>query len=188
MFPAGYKYFSVIDLVSSYHQLELDEKSRQFTVFNNPLGLRRHKVVPYGLLVAPQLFHNALRVGCQDQKDVLTAMDDSLVRGKQFVVVSAFGPTITARSDQKVITRNASFFKKFVMEPYDSDAEEQPLPAVADQQPLPQPLQPVRGHRGARGAVADPPRRSPVRQAGLPVNISRDYIVEGSTGSRQGRP
>ena len=107
---------------------------------------------------------------------------------EQFVVVSAFGPTITARSDQKVITRNASFFKKFVMEPYDSDAEEQPLPAVADQQPLPQPLQPVRGHRGARGAVADPPRRSPVRQAGLPVNISRDYIVEGSTGSRQGRP
>jgi len=82
LFAAGYKYFSVIDLVSSYHQLELDEKSRQFTVFNTPLGLRRYKVVPYGLSVAPELFHNALRVGCQDQKDVLTAMDDSLVRGK----------------------------------------------------------------------------------------------------------
>ena len=82
MFAAGYKYFSVIDLVSSYHQLELDEKSRQFTVFNTPLGLRRYKVVPYGLSVAPELFHNALRVGCQDQKDVLTAIDDSLVRGK----------------------------------------------------------------------------------------------------------
>ena len=79
LFAAGYKYFSVIDLISSYHQLELDEESRQFTTFNTPLGLRRYKVLPYGLSVAPEIFHNVLRELFQDQIDVLTAMDDLLI-------------------------------------------------------------------------------------------------------------
>ena len=82
LFAAGYKYFSVIDLISSYHQLELDEESRQFTTFNTPLGLRRYKVLPYGLSVAPEIFHNVLRELFQDLMDVLTAMDDLLIRGR----------------------------------------------------------------------------------------------------------
>jgi len=82
LFAAGYQYFSVIDLNSSYHQLELDEQSRQFTTFNTPLGLRRYKVVPYGLSVAPEIFHNVIREAFQHLKDVFTAMDDLLVRGR----------------------------------------------------------------------------------------------------------
>lgn len=82
LFAAGYKFYSVIDLNSSYHQLELDEQSRQYTTFNTPLGLRRYKVVPFGLSVAPEIFHNVIREAFRDHKDVFTAMDDLLVRGR----------------------------------------------------------------------------------------------------------
>jgi len=100
-----------------------------------------------------------------------------------FVVVSVYGPTVTARNKVKEITRNASFFKKVVVEPYESDAEEVQEPAVgAYHQPPPQ--QPGRG-----GGSRIPVRVRPVRDAGLPVRLREDYVVGSGRPSdnRRGR-
>ena len=83
----------------------------------------------------------------------------------------------------KEITRNASFFKKVVVEPYESDAEEVQEPAVGVyHQPPPQ--QPGRG-----GGSRIPVRVRPVRDAGLPVRLREDYVVGSGRPSdnRRGR-
>ena len=116
-----------------------------------------------------------------------------------FTAVSVCGPTVKTRE----ITRNASFFRRVVSEPYESDDDERrPAPAVEDPPAPPQQQQPVedlppssppqqqqqltRGRRHAEGGERDP-RRNPALNTGLPVYLRRDFIVGGSTGSRRGR-
>jgi len=76
---AGSRYFSVLDLNSAYHQIELDESSRYITVFNTPIGLKQWKVLFFGLKIASEAFHNALRNALRDLEGVLNAIDDILV-------------------------------------------------------------------------------------------------------------
>ena len=80
-FAAGYQWFSVLDLNSSYHQIELEESSRPITAFHTPLGLRQFKRLFFGLNCAGDIFLNIIREKLQDL-DVLPAMDDFLIRGK----------------------------------------------------------------------------------------------------------
>ena len=77
----GSQVFSVLDLNSAYHQLELDEESRYITVFNTPLGLKQWKRLFFGLKSASDAFCNAVRQGLIDLEGVIPAMDDILVHG-----------------------------------------------------------------------------------------------------------
>lgn len=50
------KHFSVIDLKSGFHQIELEEKSRDFTSFSDGTKAYRFKRVPFGLSISPGIF------------------------------------------------------------------------------------------------------------------------------------
>lgn len=49
-------YFSVMDLASGFHHIELDKESRPYTAFSTPLGQFQFTRVPFGLNLAPNSF------------------------------------------------------------------------------------------------------------------------------------
>ena len=50
---AGSKWFSTLDLISGYWQVEVDQKDREKTAFTTPEGLFEFNVMPFGLCNAP---------------------------------------------------------------------------------------------------------------------------------------
>lgn len=50
---AGSQWFSTLDLISGYWQVEVDKKDREKTAFCTPDGLFEFSVMPFGLSNAP---------------------------------------------------------------------------------------------------------------------------------------
>lgn len=78
------KYFSVIDLFSGFHQVELDEESRDCTTFSTEQGSFRWKVLPFGLNVSPNSFSRMMSIafsGLPPEKAFLY-IDDIIVIGR----------------------------------------------------------------------------------------------------------
>lgn len=71
--------FSTLDLNSGYHQLELDEESRPYTVFSTHVGLFRYKRLNFGLASASEIFQHTIQAVLQDLPGVLNISDDILV-------------------------------------------------------------------------------------------------------------
>lgn len=77
------KHFSILDLQSGFHQIELDEKSRDFTSFSTEQGSFRFTRVPFGLNISPNAFSRMMRLafaGLPPQTAFLY-MDDIIVIG-----------------------------------------------------------------------------------------------------------
>ena len=55
---AGSKWFSTLDLISGYWQVEVSPKDREKTAFTTPSGLFEFKVMPFGLCNAPPHFRD----------------------------------------------------------------------------------------------------------------------------------
>jgi len=55
MMPGGQK-FSKLDGVNAYHQLPVDEASKQFLVINTHRGLYRYNVLSQGIASSPAIF------------------------------------------------------------------------------------------------------------------------------------
>ena len=53
---AGSQWFSILDLISGYWQVEIEEKDRPKTAFCTTEGLYEFKVMPFGLCNAPVTF------------------------------------------------------------------------------------------------------------------------------------
>src|SRR5258705_10187639 len=53
---AGKKYFSLLDALKGYHQVEIDERDRHKTAFISHKGLFQYKRLPFGLKNAPAQF------------------------------------------------------------------------------------------------------------------------------------
>ncbi|XP_014668802.1 PREDICTED: uncharacterized protein K02A2.6-like [Priapulus caudatus] len=60
----GASVFSVLDLRSAYHQLELQPESRYITTFSTHVGLFRYKRLMFGINAASEIFQNALYQEC----------------------------------------------------------------------------------------------------------------------------
>ena len=75
----GAKWFSKVDLRNGYHQLELEEKSRDITTFTTHVGLFRYKRLNFGTCSASELFHEEIRKKVSDIIGVLNVHDDILV-------------------------------------------------------------------------------------------------------------
>lgn len=56
------KFFSVLDLNAGFHQVPLEEKSRDITSFSTNSGAYRWKVLPFGLNVAPNSFSRMMAI------------------------------------------------------------------------------------------------------------------------------
>ena len=79
---SGSTWFSILDLNSAFHQLELDESCRYITVFSTPLGPRQMTRLFFGVNCATEIFHNAIANGVGDCPGVIVAIDDLCVHGK----------------------------------------------------------------------------------------------------------
>lgn len=77
------KYFSVLDLFSGFHQIPLEESSRDITSFSTPEGSYRWKVLPFGLNVSPNSFSRmmALAFAGATPLQCFLYMDDIIVIG-----------------------------------------------------------------------------------------------------------
>lgn len=56
------KYFSCLDLISGFHQIELDTSSRDLTSFSSINGSFRFKRLPFGLKIAPNSFQRMMQI------------------------------------------------------------------------------------------------------------------------------
>ncbi|VDI13786.1 protein SFI1 [Mytilus galloprovincialis] len=78
----GSKVFSKMDLRSGYHQLELNEESRNITTFTTHVGLRRYKRLSFGVSSAAELFQNTLSNALEGLDGVRNISDDIIVFGR----------------------------------------------------------------------------------------------------------
>ncbi|XP_046865628.1 uncharacterized protein LOC124459893 [Drosophila willistoni] len=74
--------FSRLDLKNAYHQLELDESSRQITTFITHKGLFRYKRLFFGVNSAPEIFQRRLEELLAGCPNALNYIDDVIVFGK----------------------------------------------------------------------------------------------------------
>ena len=83
---AGSKFFSTLDLVNGYWQVEFSEEDRQKTVFTTSEGLFEFKVMPFGLCNAPATFQRLMDRVLKDLKwsECLVYIDDIVVVGRTF--------------------------------------------------------------------------------------------------------
>jgi len=77
------KYFSCLDLMSGFYQIELDESSRDITSFSTSSGSYRFTRLPYGLKVAPNSFQRMMTFAFAGlaPAQAFLYMDDLIVLG-----------------------------------------------------------------------------------------------------------
>ena len=83
----GSKWFSTLDLLSGYWQVEVDPKDREKTAFFTPEGLFKFRVMPFGLCNAPATFQrlmDAVLAGLH-WSSCLVYIDDVVIPGKTFL-------------------------------------------------------------------------------------------------------
>ncbi len=61
------KVMSTLDLTSGFHQIEMDEHSKNLSSFGCPQGCFRFKRMPFGLKNAPAVFQQVLKEVLRDQ-------------------------------------------------------------------------------------------------------------------------
>ena len=77
------KYFSCLDLMSGFHQIELDKDSRDITSFSSNKGSYRFTRLPYGLKIAPNSFQRMMSLAFAglNPSQAFLYMDDLVVIG-----------------------------------------------------------------------------------------------------------
>lgn len=78
------KYFSVIDLLSGFHQIPISPESRDITSFSTPSGSYRWKVLPFGLNISPNSFSRMMSLAFSGltPSACFLYMDDIIVIGR----------------------------------------------------------------------------------------------------------
>ena len=80
------KWFTTLDLISGYWQVEVSDQDKEKTAFSTPEGLFEFNVMPFGLCNAPATFQrlmDAVLAGLQ-WSSCLVYLDDVIVPGKTF--------------------------------------------------------------------------------------------------------
>ena len=82
----GAKFFSTLDSISGFYQIEVDEKDQEKTAFITPDGLYHFKRMPMGLCNSPATFQRLMdTIFCGMQwTTLLIYLDDIIVYGKTF--------------------------------------------------------------------------------------------------------
>lgn len=76
------KYFSTLDMTSSFHQIELDKNSRPFTAFSTPNGHYQYTRLPFGLKISSNSFQRMLTIALSGlESEAFLYVDDIIVFG-----------------------------------------------------------------------------------------------------------
>ena len=78
----GSAVFSKLDLRLGFHQIELDEESRDIATFATHEGLFGYKRPSFGVNSAPEKYQQKIRQVVSDTEGVLNIADDLVVHGK----------------------------------------------------------------------------------------------------------
>ena len=78
----GSSVFTKLDLRAGFHQIELDEESRQYTVFATADGLFQYKRLMFGLSSAPELYQRIIQQVLSGCKGCENIADDLVVHGR----------------------------------------------------------------------------------------------------------
>ena len=83
---SGSSYFSTLDMLSGFWQLEVDKESRPLTAFTSYEGLYEFKRLPFGLCNAPSTFQRLMELVLRGMQwhTCLIYMDDVIVYSKTF--------------------------------------------------------------------------------------------------------
>ena len=75
------KFFSVVDLLNGFHQIELDEESKNLTSFSTDKGSFKFNSLPFGLKVGPNSFQRMMSIAFSGLKplNAFIYMDDLVV-------------------------------------------------------------------------------------------------------------
>ena len=76
------KYFSKLDLNSAYHQIELEQESRDITTFSTHRGLFRYKRLMFGVSCAPEMYQKILQQVLQECEGAHNILDDIIIHGE----------------------------------------------------------------------------------------------------------
>ena len=76
---AGGKVFTKLDMRQTYHQVELDDKSKDYLVINTHCGLYSYESLSNGVNTAPVLFQKMMDQILQGLEGVLCYLDDVLI-------------------------------------------------------------------------------------------------------------
>ena len=83
---SGSQWFSILDFLSGYRQVEVAERDREKTAFTTHEGLYEFKVMPFGLCNVPATFQRLMDLilaGIQWSQN-LVYLDDIIVIGRTF--------------------------------------------------------------------------------------------------------
>lgn len=77
------KYFSILDLYAGFHQIPIEENSRDITSFSTDKGSFRWKVLPFGLNVSPNSFARMMAIAFAgiSPEQAFLYLDDIIVIG-----------------------------------------------------------------------------------------------------------
>lgn len=76
------KFFSKLDIKNAFHQIELDENSREITTFITSKGLYRYKRLMFGISCAPEHFQKIMEKMLLSCEGVVNFIDDIVVFGR----------------------------------------------------------------------------------------------------------
>lgn len=77
------KYFTTLDLMSGFHQIELDNKSKRYTAFSSPDGHYEFNRLPFGLNISPNSFQRMMTIALSGlpPECAFLYIDDIIVMG-----------------------------------------------------------------------------------------------------------
>lgn len=78
----GGRIFSKLDMNQGFHQVELDEESRDITTFSTPFGLYRYRRLTMGVNASPEYFQYIIQQALSGLEGVQNMADDIILHAK----------------------------------------------------------------------------------------------------------
>lgn len=113
---AGSKIFSTLDANKGFYQIKLTERASLLTTFITPFGRYRFLRLPFGISVAPEIFHRVFTEIFSDIKNVKIYIDDLIIYARDEKEHDEILKQVLVRAEQKGVKFNKSKCKFGVRE------------------------------------------------------------------------